>query len=571
MTDISGVMLRRVVALLIALEALAGVAGGLVGMTQPVSAQQFDWGFFSPWSSPPRRREQSSWPWSQQPYWHQPQQPQYEPHREREIDYSRAPPPRKQDTSASKQVVVMGDAMADWLAYGLEEALADTPEIGVIRKNRANSGLVRGESRNAYDWPQAARELLANDQPTFIVMMIGMSDRQPIRERQIRPNPVAAPGVTNSDHPDQAARRQTAEEEAQAASEDTSNSAPDSGRVRVSTYEFRSEQWAAAYAKRVDEMIAVLKGKGVPVFWVGLPTLRGTRSAAEIAFLNELYRDRAGKAGITYVDVWDGFVDENGNFSMQGPDFEGQMRRLRSADGVYFTKAGARKLAHYVEREIQHAMLAERTPATATPAPTEAQTPAVPAEPDAPASRPLTGPVVPLTDLPPAPGGLMGSGPAHGASSDSTATKFLVRGEPLQPAVGRADDFAWPRNEGLPPAPDNGEDKSGPSPADASGSKLEEKSGGTPSERSDVKGMGKSKVKAAEKPEGRPADKGDASQPSATAGAAAGTGSPKAANSGASLAKRAHRAPAPVEQPVQLSPPPAADDALRPPSPIPGR
>ena len=31
---------------------------------------------------------------------------------------------------------------------------------------------------------------------------------------------------------------------------------------------------------------------------------------------------------------------------------EGQMRRLRSSDGVYFTKAGARKLAHYVEREI---------------------------------------------------------------------------------------------------------------------------------------------------------------------------------------------------------------------------
>jgi hypothetical protein len=35
-----------------------------------------------------------------------------------------------------------------------------------------------------------------------------------------------------------------------------------------------------------------------------------------------------------------------------GPDFEGQIRRLRSYDGVYFTKAGARKLAHYVERKI---------------------------------------------------------------------------------------------------------------------------------------------------------------------------------------------------------------------------
>ena len=31
-------------------------------------------------------------------------------------------------------------------------------------------------------------------------------------------------------------------------------------------------------------------------------------------FLNELYRSRAEKAGIVYVDVWDGFVDEAGKF-----------------------------------------------------------------------------------------------------------------------------------------------------------------------------------------------------------------------------------------------------------------
>jgi hypothetical protein len=31
----------------------------------------------------------------------------------------------------------------------------------------------------------------------------------------------------------------------------------------------------------------------------------------------------------------------------KGPDFEGQIRRLRSGDGVHFTTAGALKLAHY--------------------------------------------------------------------------------------------------------------------------------------------------------------------------------------------------------------------------------
>jgi hypothetical protein len=52
--------------------------------------------------------------------------------------------------------------------------------------------------------------------------------------------------------------------------------------------------------------------------------------------------------------VWEGFVDELGSFTLQGPDYEGQSRRLRAADGIHFTKL-VRKLAHYVEREINRA------------------------------------------------------------------------------------------------------------------------------------------------------------------------------------------------------------------------
>ena len=98
-----------------------------------------------------------------------------------------------------------------------------------------------------------------------------------------------------------------------------------------------------------------MKSAGVPVIWVGLPSQRDTEASANSSF-NEIYRSRAGKAGIVYVDVWDGFVDEDGKFSPQGPDYLGQTRRLRTSDGVYFTKLGARKLAHYVEREIDRSL-----------------------------------------------------------------------------------------------------------------------------------------------------------------------------------------------------------------------
>ena len=34
-------------------------------------------------------------------------------------------------------IVVMGDGMADWLAYGLEDAFSDSPEIAIVRKDKS--------------------------------------------------------------------------------------------------------------------------------------------------------------------------------------------------------------------------------------------------------------------------------------------------------------------------------------------------------------------------------------------------------------------------------------------------
>jgi hypothetical protein len=157
-------------------------------------------------------------------------------------------------------------------------------------------------------------------------------------------------------------------------------------------------------------------------------------------FLDSLYREAAGKAGITYVDVWDGFVDEAGRFLQQGPDFEGQSRRLRSNDGVYFTKAGARKLAHYVEREITRLLAARSAPIAL---PTEPATPDANALPGQPAPRPLAGPILPLVASSVGTDQLLGGPGSRPAAVDPLAARTLVKGEPLTPPAGRADDFAW--------------------------------------------------------------------------------------------------------------------------------
>ena len=221
---------------------------------------------------------------------------------------------------------------------------------------------------------------------------------------------------------------------------------PKAGTTTTTTYrihEFRTDEWAAYYSKRIDATIAALKSAGVPVFWVGLPSIRGPKSTSDMQYLNDLYRARAEKAGITYIDVWDGFVDDSGRFTPQGPDFEGQIRRLRAGDGVHFTKAGARKLAHYVEREIRRVMTPGSEP-VALPS-SEPLAPAAAAKPSGPAARPLAGPVVPLTASATSAQELIGPRDTGDTSSPKSVTRVLVNGEAISPPAGRSDDFRWPR------------------------------------------------------------------------------------------------------------------------------
>ena len=380
---------------------------------------------------------------------------------------SKAPPPaRKTDAVPLTSVVVLGDSMADWLAYGLEQAAAESPDIGILRRHRSYSGLIRIEVKNdprgEYpDWPQAARDILNADKANFIVVMLGLNDRRPIRDKAPAPaktttapatapavSPQAAPADKNAADKNKDAEKDSADDavppDVPAAAVEPERTAP--GMVN---YEFRSDKWNELYIKRIDDLIAVLKAKNVPVFWVGMPPIRNPKISADLSYLNDLYRSRAEKAGITYIDTWDGFVDDAGRFVMQGPDFEGQIRRLRSGDGVHFTQPGARKLAHYVEREIQRALMAHATPvalpAVDEPAP---QAPA-PRPGNAATARPLAGPVMPLTAAAEA-DELVGGASARQTAVDPIAARVLVRGEPVRVPIGRADDFVWPRRTVLP-------------------------------------------------------------------------------------------------------------------------
>jgi hypothetical protein len=203
-------------------------------------------------------------------------------------------------TENAQSILVMGDFIASGLADGLKTAYKANPNISIVKKTRGSSSLARPDF---YDWFSAVPQLVGEVNPKMIVFGIGASDRQDIR-------------------------------------------------VDGKSVRFDTDPWWVEYRKRVSDLALLLKQQNVPVLWVGVPSFKFTKMTADVLAFNGIYRNEIEKVGGNFVDIWEGFVDENGKFIYTGSDIKGQQVRLRSSDGVNLTNAGKRKLAFYVEKPI---------------------------------------------------------------------------------------------------------------------------------------------------------------------------------------------------------------------------
>jgi len=312
----------------------------------------------------------------------------------------------------ARKILVIGDFMGSGIASGLDQALAREPRLVVIASTKDSSGLVRTD---VYDWNKELLGVLNKENPDIVVVSLGANDRQDLRVEKER-------------HP------------------------------------VRSAPWQAAVEGRVDGLADTLKVYGRPFFWVSAPPLRGEEAMSDIAYLNGLVEPRVAKAGGFFVDIWNGFTNASGQYITTGPDIEGQVKALRTSDGVGFTSVGKQKLAYYVERDIRrHTGIGA---GTVDLLPSVSQTSTIEIGPDG--KKRLVGPVISLSDpLPgvieapagaPAPavfapiGGKVVSAPAAdtNAAPQPTETaqyRLVVRGESLPSVPGRVDDFAWPPSQ----------------------------------------------------------------------------------------------------------------------------
>jgi hypothetical protein len=306
-------------------------------------------------------------------------------------------PPAQEDSSEeepgekvddARVVLVVGDFMASGLADALAEDYAESPKVKIVDGTNGSSGLVRTDF---YDWPKEIGAVMDAAHPAVVVMMIGANDRQ----------------------------------------------AMDTGGTKEAP---RSDAWTAEYVRRVEAVAKAVTDRKIPLVWVGQPAFRFASMSSDMLALDDIYQRVVEAAKGDYVDIWDGFVDENGAFRFTGPDVNGQPVRLRSDDGIKLSKAGKRKVAFYVEKPLNKILGAAAGPEGSAPASAVPPTPGtdntlVP-------SLDRTQPV--SLAAPPADGNadLLGAkAAAKPAMGRSAADRLTIEGIAPSSPPGRADNF----------------------------------------------------------------------------------------------------------------------------------
>lgn len=294
------------------------------------------------------------------------------------------PPPPEKQTDA-KVVMVVGDFVAAGLSEGLQAAYAQSPGVRIIDDTKGSSGFVRDDF---YDWPHRIGELIDKEKPAVVVMMIGSNDRQPMKIGAAREPP-------------------------------------------------QSDAWTQEYQKRAEAFAKAVAERKVPLVWLGMPAFRSSSMSSDMLALNDIFQQAAEDVKADFVDVWDGFADEAGDFVVNGPDVDGQPARLRSDDGINFSKAGKRKLAFYAEKPLDKILGSAALPNEGAPG-----VPAVSGAPGSSAGRPADQ-TAPISLADPGLGDsteLLGGADAAGRV-DIAGKGLAAEGLAPVPQPGRADDF----------------------------------------------------------------------------------------------------------------------------------
>lgn len=214
------------------------------------------------------------------------------------------------------RIGVFGDSMADGLYAGLYRDLQDQPNVTVSKFSQVSTGLSR------YDYvdiqAKTARQL--DERPVDVaVVLFGTNDAQGIEL---------------------------------------------DGQVHA----FGTDGWKAAYAKRVDDLVALLRSRDVAVYWVGLPRMKREGFDGRMALINAVVGARMRALGVPYVETAALTSNAQGEYEAYLPNAAGRRVLMRANDGIHMSMAGYLRMSAPVAERLKRDAGLERPAAPSPPA-----------------------------------------------------------------------------------------------------------------------------------------------------------------------------------------------------------
>ncbi|MDY6923803.1 MAG: DUF459 domain-containing protein [Pseudomonadota bacterium] len=215
-------------------------------------------------------------------------------------------------TQGPLRIGVFGDSMADGLYTGLYRDLRDQPKVTVTKFSEVSTGL----SRYDYVDIQAKTQRQIEATPVDVaVILFGTNDAQGI----------SLDGVI---------------------------------------HDFGTEGWKAAYATRIDNLVAMLRGRDVAVYWVGLPRMKSARFDGRMALINGVIEARMTALGVPYLETAALTSNGEGGYEAYLANDSGRKVLMRANDGIHMSMAGYLRISGPVaERLKRDAGLASPSPA----------------------------------------------------------------------------------------------------------------------------------------------------------------------------------------------------------------
>jgi hypothetical protein len=211
------------------------------------------------------------------------------------------------------KILVIGDALAGGLGAGLNRMVEFEPGFEIVNRFQEVSGIARPE---VYDWAAKLPNIMENKDFDAVVVLLGANDRQSIRVGDFR-------------------------------------------------YVFNTPDWLNAYKAQTAHLLDVLKASKVKIFWVAIPPMGDALYDADMKILNQLQKQEVEAKGGIFVDLRADFLGPDGNYTDTGKDDTGEVRKLRSRDGVTFFKQGNNRFGQLLLAAIKKNM--DENPAEGLP------------------------------------------------------------------------------------------------------------------------------------------------------------------------------------------------------------